>query len=146
MPWHALTLEADPAAIGANWHEPPAQRLCVRIDPGLAFGAGGHPTTRLLLNFLKAAIQGGKRVLDYGCGSGILTIVAARLGAAQVDAVDIDPQAVGTTAANAAANHACVRAMVPEALPPAAYDILVSNILAQPLMVFGWAMLEGKRR
>ena len=121
--------------IGASWHEPPAQRLCVRIDPGLAFGTGGHPTTRLVLNFLQAAIRGGERVLDYGCGSGILAIVAARLGAAQVDAVDIDPQAVETTAANAAANGICVRAMAPDALPLATYDILVSNILAQPLIV-----------
>lgn len=121
--------------VGASWHASPAHRLSVRIDPGLAFGTGSHPTTRLVLNFLEAAIRGGERVLDYGCGSGILAIAAARLGAAQVDAVDIDPQAVEATAANAAANGVSVRAMAPEALPPAAYDVLVSNILAQPLIV-----------
>ena len=74
----------------------------VRIDPGLAFGTGSHPTTRLVLGFLERFVRGGERVLDYGCGSGILAIAAAKLGAGRVDAVDIDPQAVEVTRANAA--------------------------------------------
>jgi ribosomal protein L11 methyltransferase len=125
--------------IGPGWHQPPASRIAVRIDPGLAFGTGSHPSTRLVLGFLESAITGGERVLDYGCGSGILAIAAAKLGAAHVDAVDLDPQAVETTRANAAANRVELRCVLPDALPdalPAAdYDIVVSNILAQPLIV-----------
>jgi ribosomal protein L11 methyltransferase len=107
----------------------------VRLDPGLAFGTGSHPTTRLVLGELESRLRGGERVLDYGCGSGILAIAAARLGAAAVDAVDIDPQAVTTTAENADANGVALRAFLPEALPPGTYDCVISNILAQPLIV-----------
>ena len=121
--------------IGPNWHEPPAAKAAVRIDPGLAFGTGTHSTTRLVLLFLDQRIRGGERVLDYGSGSGILAIAAARLGAAHVDAVDIDPLAVATATANARANGVAVRAAHPEALAGGTYDIVVSNILAQPLMV-----------
>jgi ribosomal protein L11 methyltransferase len=120
--------------VGPSWHEPPAGRAAVRIDPGLAFGTGAHPTTKLVLDFLEKTIQGGERVLDYGCGSGILTIAAAKLGAARVDGVDIDPQAVETATANARANGVDLRAARPEALAAAVYDIVVSNILAQPLI------------
>jgi len=119
--------------VGPSWHEPPPDRVAVRVDPGLAFGTGTHPTTRSILAFLEDRIKGGERVLDYGCGSGILAIAAARLGAARVDAVDIDAQAVQTALDNAAANGVELRAGLPEALPPAPYDIVVSNILAQPL-------------
>jgi ribosomal protein L11 methyltransferase len=121
--------------IGATWHRAPAGRVAVRIDPGLAFGTGTHPTTRLVLLFLESAIRGGESVLDYGCGSGILAIAAAKLGAARIDGVDVDPQAVAITAANARANRVVLRAALPEALPAANYDIVVSNILAQPLIV-----------
>ena len=121
--------------VGPSWHEPPRGRIAVRLDPGLAFGTGTHPTTKLVLNFLERTVKGGERVLDYGCGSGILAIAAAKLGAAQVDAVDVDPQAVETAAANARANGVALRAALPEALPAALYDIVVSNILAQPLIV-----------
>jgi len=120
--------------IGPTWHEPPPGRIAVRLDPGLAFGTGTHPTTKLVLNFLARNVKGGERVLDYGCGSGILAIAAAKLGAARVDAVDVDPQAVETAAANARANGVALRAALPEALPAAPYDIVVSNILAQPLI------------
>ena len=122
--------------IGASWHEPPAEGATIaRIDPGLAFGTGSHPTTRLVLGFLEETILGGERVLDYGCGSGILAVAAAKLGAAGVDAVDVDPQSVEASAANAALNHVAVRAFAPEALPPAQYDVVVSNILLQPLVL-----------
>jgi ribosomal protein L11 methyltransferase len=121
--------------IGASWHKPPPGRITVRLDPGLAFGTGSHPTTRLVLGFLEQTIRGGERVLDYGCGSGILAIAAAKLGAARVDGVDVDPQAVETAAANALANGVELGAALPDALPDALYDIVVSNILAQPLIV-----------
>src|ERR687895_896117 len=67
--------------VGPSWHEPPAGRVAVRLDPGLAFGTGSHPTTRLVLGYLEERIVGGERVLDYGCGSGILAIAAVKLGA-----------------------------------------------------------------
>jgi ribosomal protein L11 methyltransferase len=121
--------------VGPTWHVPPAGRIALRLDPGLAFGTGSHPTTRLVLRYLEKNIRGGESVLDYGCGSGILAIAAAKLGAARVDAVDVDPQAVQTAAANARANGVVLRAALPDELAAAAYDIVVSNILAQPLIV-----------
>jgi ribosomal protein L11 methyltransferase len=132
--------------VGPTWHEPPPGRIALRIDPGLAFGTGTHPSTRLVLGFLEREIRGGERVLDYGCGSGILAIAAARLGAAQVDAVDLDPQAVETTAANARANGVRLNAALPDALDAAAYDIVLSNILAQPLIVLAPLLAKRGRR
>jgi ribosomal protein L11 methyltransferase len=135
--------------VGPGWHEPPPGRLAVRLDPGLAFGTGSHISTRLVLAYLESVLRGGERVLDYGCGSGILAIAAARLGAGEVDAVDIDPQAVDTAAGNALANAVAVRCMMPDALPAARYDIVVANILAQPLIllapVLGARTLAGGR-
>lgn len=121
--------------IGASWHEAPRNATTLRIDPGLAFGTGSHPTTRLALTYLENQLKGGERVLDYGCGSGILAIAAARLGAQSVDAIDIDPQAVEATAENAALNKVAVRALAPESLGAAQYDVVVSNILLQPLVL-----------
>ena len=121
--------------VGPSWHRPPGDRVVVTLDPGLAFGTGTHPTTRLMLQFLERHLRGGESVLDYGCGSGILAIAAAKLGATRVDGVDVDPQAVETASANARANSVALHAALPEALPAAVYDIVVSNILAQPLIV-----------
>ena len=121
--------------IGPTWHQPPRGRVAVTIDPGLAFGTGTHSSTRLVLSYLERTIHGGERVLDYGCGSGILAIAAAKLGAAQVDGVDVDPQAVETSLANARANRVALRATLPDALGAGHYDVVVSNILAQPLIL-----------
>ena len=127
--------------IGASWHRAPGDAsVQVRIDPGLAFGTGSHPSTRLVLGFLERTIKGRERVLDYGCGSGILAIAAARLGAGRIDAVDVEAQAVEVTRANAAANCVAVHACAPEALAPGRYDVVVANILAQPLIVLAPAL------
>lgn len=120
--------------IGASWHEAPADALVIRVDPGLAFGTGSHATTRLMLRFLERVMRGGEQVLDYGCGSGILAIAAAKLGARHVDAVDIDPLAIEVTRQNARANAVQVSAHLPEVDPLGRYDVLVANILAQPLI------------
>ena len=125
-----------------TWHEPPAQaRQVIRLDPGLAFGTGTHPTTRMCLRWTAGGLpqQGGQapalgRVLDYGCGSGILAIGAAKFGATDLDAVDIDPAAVQSTLANAQANGVQVRAGLPD-LATGAYQTVLANILATPLKV-----------
>jgi len=121
--------------VGPTWHQPPRGRIAVTIDPGLAFGTGTHPSTKLVLTYLERTIRGGERVLDYGCGSGILAIAAAKLGAAHVDGVDVDPQAVETALANARANRVALQATLPDALGAGHYDVVVSNILAQPLIL-----------
>jgi len=121
--------------IGPSWREPPVDRVAVRLDPGLAFGTGTHPTTQLVLRFLESRITGGEGVLDYGCGSGILAIAAAKLGAARVGGVDVDPQALATARDNARANGVELQPTLPEGLRGGAYEIVVSNILAQPLIL-----------
>jgi ribosomal protein L11 methyltransferase len=116
-----------------SWHTPPAQaRQVIRLDPGLAFGTGTHPTTRMCLRWIAQHPPRGGRVLDYGCGSGILAIAAARFGAGQVDAVDIDPAAVQSTAANAQANGVAIDAGLP-AQASGRYQLVLANILATPL-------------
>ena len=118
-----------------TWHEvPPEARTVIRLDPGLAFGTGTHPTTRMCLRWIAANAPVGPRVLDYGCGSGILAIGAALHGAAQVDAVDIDEAAVGATRDNAAANGVTLSAGLPDAAQ-GVYDTVLANILATPLKV-----------
>jgi ribosomal protein L11 methyltransferase len=118
-----------------TWHEPPAQaQEVIRLDPGLAFGTGTHPTTRMCLRWIARHAPRGQRVLDYGCGSGILAIGAARFGAGSVDAVDIDEAAVRSTEANAKANSVQITAGLPERAG-GRYDTVLANILATPLKV-----------
>lgn len=124
-----------------SWHPGDLQvaqqqgRLTIELDPGLAFGTGSHPTTHLCLQWLARCLSQGARVLDYGCGSGILAIAAAKLGASEVDAVDIDEQAVQSAADNARVNRVQIRAMLPDAVAPGQYDAVVANILSNPLKV-----------
>jgi ribosomal protein L11 methyltransferase len=116
-----------------SWHEPPAaaQKL-IRLDPGLAFGTGTHPTTRMCLRWIANHAQAWPRVLDYGCGSGILAIAAALHGGTDVDAVDIDPAAVGSTQANAQANGVQLHPGLPDQAQ-GSYPLVLANILATPL-------------
>ena len=118
-----------------TWHEPPAQaKQIIRLDPGLAFGTGTHPTTRMCLRWIASHDLQGQRVLDYGCGSGILAIGAAKYGASRIDAVDIDEAAVTSTQLNAQANAVSLNAGLPE-LAQGAYQTVLANILATPLKV-----------
>jgi ribosomal protein L11 methyltransferase len=119
-----------------TWHEPPAQaKTIIRLDPGLAFGTGTHPTTRMCLRWIAGHARDGLgRVLDYGCGSGILAIGAAKYGAADIDAVDIDEAAVESTLQNAQANHVELRAGLPDRVN-GQYQTVLANILATPLKV-----------
>jgi ribosomal protein L11 methyltransferase len=127
-----------------SWCEPPGHEdaVVVRLDPGLAFGTGSHATTRLMLTWLEAALaaeapgraRAARRVLDYGCGSGILALAAAKLGASDVVAIDLDPGALEACARNALANAASIRMEPPERIPDGSYDLLLSNILARPLI------------
>lgn len=132
--------------VGAGWHAAPSDAAAiVRIDPGMAFGTGSHPTTRLVLRFLEQVVHGGERLLDYGCGSGILAIAAAKLGAGPIDAVDIEPQSVEVTRANARANDVALTASLPQRLASGRYDLVVANILAQPLIDLA-PVLAGRLR
>ncbi len=132
---------ADGFFVVPSWSEPPDPgALNLRLDPGLAFGTGSHPTTRLCLEWLRESVAGGESVLDYGCGSGILAIAAAKLGAGSVTGVDLDPQAIVASRANAAANGLVATFDEPDALAPGAYDIVVANILANPLRLLAPAL------
>ena len=123
-----------------TWHEPPSQaRTLIRLDPGMAFGTGTHPTTAMCLRWIAAhgqsrAAAGLGRVLDYGCGSGILAIGAAKFGATAVDAVDIDTAALEATAQNAQANGVRLKTGLPDTAT-GLYQVVLANILATPLQV-----------
>jgi ribosomal protein L11 methyltransferase len=145
---------SDDFWIVPTWHEPPAQaRQVIRLDPGLAFGTGTHPTTRMCLRWIARETMQGQRVLDYGCGSGILALAAAKFGATSVDAVDIDPAAVESAHGNAVANGVHVTTGLPE-LATGRYRTVLANILATPLKMLapllcahvapgGWLVLAG---
>jgi ribosomal protein L11 methyltransferase len=116
-----------------SWHTAPTSaRQVIRLDPGLAFGTGTHPTTRMCLRWIARHAQAWPRVLDYGCGSGILAIGAALYGALQIDAVDIDLAAIAATRANAKANGVTLTAATPEQAS-GRYTLVLANILAKPL-------------
>ena len=139
--WVRLTQsQFDPIPISPRlwivptWHDAPDRSaINLKLDPGLAFGTGSHPTTRLCLRWLDAHLAGGETLLDYGCGSGILAIAAVKLGAARVDGVDIDAQAVTSSQDNAALNDVTARFCLPDALGSGTYDVVVANILTNPL-------------
>ena len=139
--WVTLTQrQFDPMRVGERlwivptWHAPPdPQAVNVILDPGAAFGTGSHPTTRLVLAWLEREVRRGDRVLDYGCGSGILGIAALKLGAAAATGVDIDPLALEAARYNSERNAVRLDLRDAHAPPPDAADITVANILANPL-------------
>jgi ribosomal protein L11 methyltransferase len=119
-----------------SWHvAPDPAAINLELDPGLAFGTGSHPTTRLCLEWLETQITPGATVLDYGCGSGILAIAAKKLGAGETVGVDIDPAALTAAADNAARNQVELR-LAPSSTPlDQCFDVVVANILTNPLML-----------
>jgi ribosomal protein L11 methyltransferase len=149
---------ADGLWIVPSWCDPVDPGACnLLLDPGLAFGTGSHPTTRLCLRWLAENMRRGASVLDYGCGSGILAIAAARLGAGVVAGTDVDPQAITASRANAGRNGVVATFALPDergcalhaALPAEAggrYDIVVANILANPLRLLAPALAARVRQ
>jgi ribosomal protein L11 methyltransferase len=145
--WVRLTQsQFEPIAVGRrlvispSWHLDAGRadtggREVLRLDPGLAFGTGSHPTTRMCLEWLDASLKSGSSVIDYGCGSGILAIAAARLGASPVTAIDIDLQAVESARHNALANEVPIRVQSAQDPLPEPADVVLANILANPLRV-----------
>ena len=124
-----------------TWCVPPDNlAINLRVDPGLAFGTGTHPTTRLCLQWLSELTLLDRSVLDYGCGSGILAMAAAALGAREVCGVDIDPQAVATARYNTAANQLSATYVISDQALNRQFDVVVANILAGPLTVLAPAM------
>jgi ribosomal protein L11 methyltransferase len=137
--------------ISPSWHAQAADdnRIRIIVDPGLAFGTGSHPTTHLCLQWLEQQVRPELSLIDYGCGSGILAIAAARLGAKAVCGIDIDPQALVATAANAHINQVLVEVRSTDQALPAATDLVVANILASPLkllapLLIGLVRPQGK--
>ncbi len=129
---------SDRLWITPTWHDAPApEAVNLQLDPGLAFGTGSHPTTRLCLQWLDANIRGGESLLDYGCGSGILAIAGLKLGAASATGVDIDAQAVRSSLDNASQNNVHAEFCLPDQTPAAEYDVVLANILANPLRMLG---------
>ena len=130
-----------------TWHTPSdPDAINIVLDPGLAFGTGSHPTTRLCLRWLDENIGGGENVLDYGCGSGILAIAALKLGAARATGVDVDSQAVTASRDNAAANRVeNAQFYLPGDAPAMRYDVVVANILTNPLRMLAPLLANAAR-
>lgn len=168
LPWHLRDVpDADwvrltqsqfgPIQVGEHilivpsWHadqmptKTEAGCIAIQLDPGLAFGTGSHPTTHLCLEWLAQELPSAATVLDYGCGSGILAIAAAMLGAGPVTGVDIDDQAVQATCDNAIANRVTIQAMLPDGLADGQFDVVVANILSNPLKVLAPMLSERVR-
>lgn len=132
--WHRDDLDIPPAGQQSGYGLADAP-IHIELDPGMAFGTGNHGTTHLCLEWLDSELVPGSTVLDYGCGSGILAIAAQKLGAASTMAVDIDEQAVRATRDNARTNRVDVAAMLPHELPEQQFDLVLANILSNPLKV-----------
>jgi ribosomal protein L11 methyltransferase len=149
--WVRLTQsQFDPIPIGEriwvvpSWHDAPdPDALVLELDPGLAFGTGSHPTTRLCMEWLEQSVAPNQSVLDYGCGSGILAILAKKCGANPVYGIDIDPQAVESARHNSERNRAEVAYGLPEDCPAGEFDIVIANILSNPLKLMA-SMLSSK--
>jgi len=131
-----------------TWHTPSdPNAINIVLDPGLAFGTGSHPTTRLCLRWLDSNLRGGENVLDYGCGSGILAIAALKLGAAHAVGVDVDLQAVIASRDNAIANQVKdVQFYLPDDAPQSSYDLVVANILTNPLRMLAPLLAKSTRQ
>ena len=142
LDWVRISLDQfKPITIGRFWikpswnDEPTPQGLAIlNLDPGLAFGTGMHPTTQLCLEWLSANPPSSQTVMDFGCGSGILGVAAGCLGASQITGLDIDPQALIATEHNASLNHLVVETLLPDQTPDRTFDVVVANILANPLI------------
>lgn len=134
---------SDRLWIVPSWHEPPDPKaIAVRLDPGVAFGTGTHPTTRLCLRWLDANLTAGATVLDYGCGSGILAIAAGKLGAGAITGTDIDAQALLAARANSDANAVHADYTEPDFLRAGTWDVVLANILSNPLKLLAPALLS----
>lgn len=133
--WRPIAIDAG-LWIYPSWIKPPDDRFAIIVDPGLAFGTGSHPTTRLCLQWLHEDVTAHRpaSLLDVGCGSGILAIAALRLGAGRACGIDIDPLAREASVTNAALNGVADRLVVGETADAAHYDRVVANILARPLL------------
>ena len=137
---------SDRLWIVPSWHEAPdPDALVLVLDPGMAFGTGSHPTTRLCLEWLEQTVTPGVSMLDYGCGSGILAIAAAKLGATEVLGIDIDPQAVSAAQSNATRNDVSPRFLNSSIPIKGQFDLVVANILANPLKALAPAIAAHVR-
>ncbi|MFZ5523424.1 MAG: 50S ribosomal protein L11 methyltransferase [Pseudomonadota bacterium] len=131
-----------------TWHTPSdPDAINIQLDPGLAFGTGSHPTTRLCLRWLDGHLQTGETVLDYGCGSGILAIASVKLGAASATGIDIDSQAIQASRDNAIANKVGnIRFHLPNDAPSGSYDLVMANILTNPLRMLAPLLANATRQ
>ena len=151
--WVRVSLDQfKPIKIGGFWVKPswndeptPQDLTILNLDPGLAFGTGMHPTTQLCLEWLSANPPSSQTVMDFGCGSGILGIAAGRLGARHITGLDIDSQALIATKHNAALNHLVVETLLPDQTSSRTFDVVIANILANPLTELASILTELTR-